>query len=298
MLTDGIEHPAPDHPGELRGNFTTAEHRAWQSNMKHFTTYRSTELALKRQLIAAVPDLYIKSLKHYTYGYANVTTLQILEHLIDTFGIIMPADLDANLERMNAAWHPPTPIEVLFEQLDSALQFATEGKAPIGEANAVRIGYNLVHKTGQFEVASYHWRLRSPADKTLAAFKTYFHRANADLTTTSSQAGYRAAAAIQPTPAQPTELATLTAVVTQLIAAMATNNTTTSRSARNNTNNATPATRYRGYCWTHGVTHSTNLHDSTNCKKPAAGHQTTATEQNQLGGSTRVWIPRAKAGKE
>lgn len=41
----------------------------------------------------------------------------------------------------------------------------------------------------------------------------------------------------------------------------------------------------KSYCWTHGFRVS-KTHNSTNCKKPAEGHQKEATAHNRMGGST------------
>jgi hypothetical protein len=49
-----------------------------------FTRYHNTDKALVRAIIAATPSTYIDALADAELGYANVTTLQLLQHLQDT----------------------------------------------------------------------------------------------------------------------------------------------------------------------------------------------------------------------
>ena len=121
-------HPAPISPGPVLPAFTGALYRAWEADNKTFEKYHNTDLALKKLLIAAVPHLYIKAIEHDVFGLATVTTLDLLTHLWAKYGKIRPADLDFNLQRINIPWHPPTPIEDLFAQLDAGLKFAADNK--------------------------------------------------------------------------------------------------------------------------------------------------------------------------
>jgi hypothetical protein len=54
------------------------------------------------------------------------------------------------------------------------------------------IGYQIIEKTGLFDLASRDWHYKDEANKTLANFKKHFQKANKDLalTATSSSAGY------------------------------------------------------------------------------------------------------------
>ena len=137
--------------------------------------------------------MYIKAIEHNIYGFATVSTLDLLTHLWATYGQIRPADLDHNIARKQSPWHPPTPIEDLFAQLDAGLKFSADNNDPLGEQYAVRSGYNIIQKTGLFETPCYHWRQRDLANQGLDAFKTYFAKANLDRETTTSQVGFHAA---------------------------------------------------------------------------------------------------------
>ena len=128
-------------------------------------------------------------------GYSNVTCQELLQHLWTTYGTIPQQELDANTSRMNAPWHPPTPIESLWMQLDHGSTFAAAAGEPIPVSMVIRTGYNLLFATGLFDIACREWSLTPPATVTLASFKNHFLQADLyrrQLLTTRS-AGYHGA---------------------------------------------------------------------------------------------------------
>ena len=190
-----IRHPIPVNPGALPADPTAAQLRTHADRLYHHQTHHSTDKALKKILLAAVPDLYISAIKHPRTGYATTTTLMILNHLWATYGEIKPEDLDQNTITMTTTWHPTSPIENLFLQIDDGIAFALAGESPIDDGTAVRIIYKIVLDTGVFELPCRDWRAKPRNEKTLANFKTFFQAANNDRATTTSSAGYHSASA-------------------------------------------------------------------------------------------------------
>ena len=302
-----IRHPIPVNPGALPADPTAAQLRTHADRLYHHQTHHSTDKALKKILLAAVPDLYISAIKHPRTGYATTTTLMILNHLWATYGEIKPEDLDQNTITMTTTWHPTSPIENLFLQIDDGIAFALAGESPIDDGTAVRIIYKIVLDTGVFELPCRDWRAKPRNEKTLANFKTFFQAANNDRATTTSSAGYHSAsAAITPNDTLVSLLEAhnkLQKTVEQL--AKQHNNAANNKStAPANATATAPTTspksdlprnlpRHRGYCHTHGITLSHNpdrLHTSATCRKPAEGHKHHATESNKLGGNEREWV--------
>lgn len=303
-----ILHPPPANPGVLPVNPTAAQERTHQDALYHHQVYHSTDKALKKMLLVACLDIYISAIKHPRTGYANITTLQLLTHLWATYGEIKPEDLDANLITMATAWHPSTPIETLFLQIDDGIDFASAGDSPIDDSTAVRIIYKIIHDTGVFELACRDWRALPRADKTLAHFKTFFQKANNDRNTTTGAAGYHTANATitesyttlleahNKLKAQVEKIANKTTAnktktTTTTPASKAAAATTPSQSSSNN------IPTFKGYCHTHGHTLShraTKIHDSMTCQKRGENHNEAATATNTLGGNERVWVPRAQ----
>jgi hypothetical protein len=165
------------------------------------------------------------------------------------------------------AWHPPTPIEALFTQLEEGTIFATAGGETPSAQAVIRTGYNLIHTTGLFETPCREWRNKATNEKTMTTFQSHFRLTDQDrrLTTTTATAGYHGANATVQTPATPAPAA--------------------------NTPTTTPRT---SYCWTHGT--SRNLrHNSTTCLYKGDGHQDAATHDNTMGGNTKVRTAAAPA---
>jgi hypothetical protein len=55
--------------------------RQHAASLRIWKEYLSTDKTLKQQLLAAIDDIYYRSLRNRITGYANVTTLTILRHL-------------------------------------------------------------------------------------------------------------------------------------------------------------------------------------------------------------------------
>ena len=299
-----LRHPIPINPGPRPPDSTIALARTHAEQLYHHQTYHSTDKALKKILLAAVPDLFISAIKHPRTGYATTTTLNILTHLWTTYGEIKPEDLDKNLITMSTAWHPTSPIETLYRQIDDGLDFATAGESPIDDGTAVRIIYNIVFATGVFELPCRDWRAKPRGEKTLANFKSFFQTANNDRAATTSSVGYHsanAAISFNDTLVSLLEAHNKLQKTVELLAKQhkpTTSNKATAPTAPTNTSATTTTTTrnlptHRGYCHTHGFTLShnpKNIHNSTTCKKPAANHNKLATEHNRLGGNEREWV--------
>ena len=86
----------PVHPAQVTGNQITEINRQHLEQKQVFHTYHEVDQALRNQIIAAVPDVYIWALKHTTTGFGNVTSLQLLSHLWSNYGVITQKELDDN----------------------------------------------------------------------------------------------------------------------------------------------------------------------------------------------------------
>ena len=75
--------------------------RDFDENRRVFNQFKNTDKALKQFLILAVDDIFIKTLKNPISGYSNVTTKQLLSHLYNHYGQLIPQDLKINDDKMN-----------------------------------------------------------------------------------------------------------------------------------------------------------------------------------------------------
>ena len=84
--------------------------------------------ALKTQLLDAVEDPYVSKLRNRYTGYMDVTTGDLLNHQMDQYGNVTADDLKSNEARINKALDNSRPIDVFFQQIDDAVQYADDGK--------------------------------------------------------------------------------------------------------------------------------------------------------------------------
>ena len=339
---------APVNPGAvpvIEAGLTAAQiaavERTHKEELQAWRTYSNTERALKQQLIRSIEPKYLRPLWNRYTAYANTTTLAILQHLLQTYGMITEQDHIENGKRFSELYDPEEPIEVLFTQIEDCIHYADAGGAPYTAAQILHNAYYLVFSTGQYKEACREWRMLTPVQKTWTQFQAHFSRAHADRKIeqrASQQGNYHTANAVFHEYMKETNAAI--ASTTEMLANMATekieqqkmasnqhttiaelkelnrkqtemiatlqqmlvqknqqpnqnNNNSNNNGGQQNrnttsNNNEKPVIKKRfknmNYCWTHGYDISKH-HTSANCTQQMKGHDTTATREDNKGGS-------------
>jgi hypothetical protein len=305
-MTNNVAHEAPDFPGRAPiypGN-ATAHQRSeisdlFKADVVSFQIYHDTDNTLRSQLIAACPDTFIRALKVPKLGYSNVTTLALLTHLWTTYGTIKMEDLEANQVRMVQQWHPSSPIEDLWTQIDEAAEFAILGESPYDDKFLLRAAYKNIEATGVFTADCRDWNIKPDAEKTFANLRTFFAEADLRRDTTTASAGFHTANVVASNAGAPVTMADIEQLLKKAIA----QDRKTYR-APNTVMAPAPASTTTApgdltYCWTHGLSKN-KKHDGYTCENKAQGHQDAATANNKMGGSERVYTDadkRPRAGK-
>ena len=177
-----VSPPNPGTQAVIPANSTAIQiatfNRSFDTASTIYAAYRMVGNALKKQLLAAVDDIFICSLKQPYIGYGNVTVLEILTHLFTTYAQISPGDLALNETRMKTDYDPNLPIERLFQQIEDAVAYADHGNDPIPAVTVTNRAYTLVFKTGIFVDDCKEWKRLTPLQKTWIYFKTFFARAH------------------------------------------------------------------------------------------------------------------------
>jgi hypothetical protein len=332
LTLSGVAFVAPINPGYqpvIPGGATAAliaeTVRQHTEDRRVWLEYVNVGKALKQQLLSAVDELYVRSLKNRITGFANVTVWQMLQHLLVTYGRVKPHDLMLNDQCMHAPYSIDQPLEVLIAQVEDAVAYAVAGNQGYTNMQIVNLAYSLILATGQFEVACREWRLLPIANRTWPNWKVHFAAAYNDLresAVTSKAAGFHGANVataeyITSTAEALHNLATATVADREAVANLAVSNATLTQQLaardarikelenqlkviRNNNYSATPRstgitsgtgtrplfiTSNDNYCWSHGYQVG-KAHTSETCTKPREGHQRGATLANIMGGST------------
>jgi hypothetical protein len=102
--------------------------------------------------------------------------------------MIAPTELTQNYERLNAPYDHIQPIEMLFQKIQDARDFAVAGGQPYGAAMIVNATNTLVFNMGLFPDACRAWQSRAIAGKTWAQFKLDFATAHHEFCLTNQTA--------------------------------------------------------------------------------------------------------------
>ena len=311
-------------PGTTR-HATDTLVRAHATDLRTYQESTRTDQALKQLILDAFDDKYLRGLRNRHTAYSAHTALQLIQHLYTNYGVITQLDLNENENRMKAPYDPAQPIEILFDQIETAMEYADSAGAPYTDTQTVTTAYLLIFRTGLYKDACKEWNRRPLAEKTWQNFKTDFtaaHREILHFQQANQQAGFHPPgqannaeivnayhqetteaihALAQATNSDRQAVANLTQAnstlstqvseLRQLFTTLDTKlNRILSNSNRNNGRDGESAAARRNantsYCWTHGRTRTDN-HTSENCRNPATGHIRTATLNNRQGGSSR-----------
>jgi hypothetical protein len=194
---------APINPGTtpnlVAGGTTAQISEAVRQHIEELRIWRehnATDKALQQQLINTFDEPYIRGLRNRHTGYNNVSAMQILTHLYTTYGVITPIDIEDNDAKMRAPFDPTQPIELLFDQIETAVEFADAGNRPYNPEQVVSRAYLLLMQTGLYADSCRDWRRRDVLEQTWPNFKTDFAAAHRDLRliqTAAHGAGYQSA---------------------------------------------------------------------------------------------------------
>ena len=127
----GVNFIAPVNPGThaiIPPGETAAQISAIRNQFDYdtiaFKEYVNTDKALVSQLVEAIDELYLKSLRNKYVGFTGKTFLTMIAHLYLHYAKITPHDLALNDKAMKTAY------ENLFEQINDAVEYASAGKTP------------------------------------------------------------------------------------------------------------------------------------------------------------------------
>ena len=119
-------------------------------------------------------DPYLcKMRKKYT-RYLGISTRDLLNHLINQYGKITTADLEANKSRMNEPINITQTIDVFFKRIDDCTQYADDGEVHITPLQILQTAYHAVSTCGHYNNACKIWRKKPAAAKTWTLFRHYF----------------------------------------------------------------------------------------------------------------------------
>ena len=149
----------------------------WKIEFEAWKMTQDVREALKKQLINALDDEYLEDLKDPDTGYANVTPLQMIEHLYDEYGELTPQDISNNKTDLKADFDPNTTMVSYFYKIREIRNVAVRAGNPMRDNDVIAELYLVMAKTGIFDKTIDEWDELDAAAKTWARFQTHFKTA-------------------------------------------------------------------------------------------------------------------------
>ena len=292
FLRANVVFEVPQHPGDspmhtvgMTGNQITEVNRQYAHNLSEFRMYTNTAEALKKQILKAIPNRYITILEDDDFGYADVTSTQMLVHLNYIYGQITADDIENNRGTLSADWNVDSPIEDLWSRVQEAQRFsraAGDGEE-INDATVIRLTLGVFERTGVFDTIVEKWRDKPQVIWTMENFKIHFEAGNKERERklTARAAGYHGANAACVVITDTDEPVNETAAAAMI-------------QARPNPTIRLENGKIMYYCWSHGLGLNSR-HTSITCERQKQGHQVTATADNIMGGCNIIMTRNIRA---
>ena len=267
--------PAPNIPVGATQHQIAKANRTYAATITELSILGQVRADLRRMVLDAVEKIYLVELEDDNFGFAEVSALDMLEHLEDRYTTISRDDLEENRESLKTAWNPDRPIEELWLHMRNAQALAALGNKAINDRTAMELVIESFRKSGIMDAAVDKWEDKDDAVQTMANFKDHFAKENKRRLKklTIQQAGYHGANAAQNNK---------------------TNETHSEDSNKKGKHQVTVnegATMY--YCWSHGLGINPN-HTGKTCRARKEGHQEAATATNMMGGCNIIMESRRR----
>ena len=135
--------------------------------------HQTREDALTSIIITAAFAVYIGKLRNKYTGYLGFTARDLLDHILDRYGMISPADVIECNKQMNEPIDATQPIDIYFNRINDTVQYAADGNVAFTTEQILQTAYHAVSTTGYYNEACKEWRRKTENNKTWVHFKHF-----------------------------------------------------------------------------------------------------------------------------
>lgn len=180
VLVSPVLYIRPEDPGPLvlpAGNNVTnlqreiardlhkENERVWIESMK-------VEKALLKQLVAALPPLYVRSFLNKASMSITQPLSAVLTTLFTTYGDVTDEELEETTTTLKArVFDISEPIVALFDEVEDLQELSIAAENELTERQLVQIGVQLIKNTNNFERGLETWLSQPIATRTWINFK-------------------------------------------------------------------------------------------------------------------------------
>jgi hypothetical protein len=255
----------PEHPNGVSAAAITSANRAWDDRKTHFREYIQVRTDITQQILKAVDPVYFLALEDPLFGFADVTIVEFIAHLLTTYGVLDAVTLETNRDRLKEQWNPDEPFENFWLHIKNVRAVAASGEHPISDFHTMSLAQTALRQAGVYDHAISQWYDKLAADQTWTNFVLHFnhHEKKRKESLTAQNAGFHGAnrATGLPPPHAPPALIP----------------------------DAPPTNAFHMsgyYCWSHGLS-NVSQHTSATCNNKREGHIDDATAYDIKGGTQR-----------
>ena len=168
-------HPVMPYPAPTAAILSELV-RTHKHKVRLFNEYHAVDRACKKIISKLIPQKLYKSLSSRIIGYAKVTSLEIMTHLISKYAKLEEEDIqeiDRNIKE-------PISGETMFEEFSEKIEWNQEAIAvqnPYSPDQNFSMAYAIIDKCGVYQDDCCDWSRKPRSEKTWVKFKTHFAQA-------------------------------------------------------------------------------------------------------------------------
>ena len=186
-----IDPPFPGAAAVIPPNSTGPQiaviERQFNKALQQWTEYKNLTDAGKKFIQDGIDDMYLKGITDQNVGLAHVTIRDILSFLFQNYRNITQYDIEENNKKLKGKWDANTPIEMLFDQIEDAQDFAAAAGQPYMNNQLLTMAYNLVYATGLFFDDCKAWNRLPTNQKQWTTSKRLSNKHNMNYATNNAQ---------------------------------------------------------------------------------------------------------------
>ena len=169
----------PTHPGAYEppaggtGAQIAAAKEAHEETTRVFYECLSVEAALRKQIVQAVESKYLKVIRNQHTNAITMTVSDILyTHLFPSYGLVTAEKLMQEQRAVeDYMYDPRDPITDVYTAIDDLLDLADTAGSPFTQAQALKMGFEIIKRTGMFTDGLKQWISRPANQRTWTNFK-------------------------------------------------------------------------------------------------------------------------------
>ena len=145
--------------------------------------------SLKKHIVTALQPVFLSPLVNQLTGFGQVSALNMLQHIFNSYTAIEEIDLEENTVKMMSPYDPAELLARLIEKLGKGGEFSHAVGNTISYTMMVSKGITPLAQMDTFNNYIRDWVLKTTKLKRWDTFKTFFHQAHGEQSRAVATAG-------------------------------------------------------------------------------------------------------------